>query len=458
MSFRRPRSWRSRMAPPLLLSLGVGTLVVALTQRSFTAWWDLSLLMIAIFLIAGSAQILVDRLIGEPVRATLAVNTAQARPSRGKDDLLASMGHELRTPLNAILALSEALQEQVYGPLTDRQRQSLRTIEDSGRDLLALINDIVDLFRIEVGKLTLEIAPVPVEAICQACLRLVRQSAFHKRLQVSLAVDKAVSTIHADQRRLKQMLVNLLTNAVKFTPERGTIGLEVARNGERHVRFTVWDTGVGISPADRAPLSQPSDQRDLSNPFPGTEPGLALVWRLVELHGGSVTVESVVGQGSRFTMSLPWMPEGAPEPIRLAAATPRPSTGGLTVFPNSPRILLAEDNESNIQVLSHYLTARGCRLCVARHGVEVMRQAEKDKPDLILLDVEMPGLDGLEAGRRLRAIASLAHIPIIFLTALAMPGDRDRCLAAGGNDYLTKPVRLLDLGKAIEAQLNHPGK
>ena len=232
-----------------------------------------------------------------------------ARAARLKDEFMASMSHELRTPLNAILGMSESLQEGVYGSLNDKQRESLGTIERSGRHLLDLINDILDLAKIGAGELGLEMAPVSVESVCEASLTLVKQAAHKKRLEVSSTFDKRVTTIQADGRRLKQILVNLLSNAVKFTPERGKIGLDVKGDPEmKRVLFTVWDTGVGVSPENVGRLFEPFVQLDskLSREHTGTGLGLSLVRRLTELQGGKVSVESEVGKGSRFTVSIPW--------------------------------------------------------------------------------------------------------------------------------------------------------
>ena len=190
---------------------------------------------------------LLARRVEERTAELSAVNAELAGAARLKDEFLASMSHELRTPLNTILGMSEALEEQAYGPLNDEQRASLQIVEESGRHLLDLINDILDLSKIGAGKLELEIGPVPVESICQASLGLVKQIAHKKQLKVLSVFDHAVTTILADGRRLKQMLVNLLSNAVKFTPEGGSIGLEVVGDAEQQVvRFTVWDTGIGI--------------------------------------------------------------------------------------------------------------------------------------------------------------------------------------------------------------------
>jgi signal transduction histidine kinase len=241
----------------------------------------------------------------------LAANVDLEKAARLKDEFLASMSHELRTPLNAILVLSENLEENVYGPVTDKQLKSLKTIRESGQHLLALINDVLDLAKIGAGKVELVLNLVSVQDICKASLRLIGPAAAKKGLTTSLDLDPTVSTLTVDGRRLKQMLGNLLSNAAKFTPEGGAIGLEVAgdrRNGV--VRFTVWDTGIGIAQEDQPRLFQLFVQLDawLSRQFEGTGMGLTLVKRLVELHGGTATVESELGKGSRFTITLPWSP------------------------------------------------------------------------------------------------------------------------------------------------------
>lgn len=227
---------------------------------------------------------------------------------RMKDEFLATMSHELRTPLNAILSIGESLQDGVYGPLGSRQHNPLKDIVDSGQHLLELINDILDLSKIEAGKLDLQIIPVNIENVCQSSLRLVKQQAQQKRLGITLSLDGMVSEAPADARRLKQILVNLLGNAVKFTAEGGKIGLEVVGDRQQQlVRFSVWDTGIGIPSSHFPQLFQPFVQLDssLARQYTGTGLGLVLVQRLTALHGGSVSVQSEVGQGSRFTVTLP---------------------------------------------------------------------------------------------------------------------------------------------------------
>jgi len=262
--------------------------------------------------------------------------------------------------------------------------------------------------------------------------------------------------MRADMRRLKQILVNLLSNAVKFTPEGGQIGLTVTGDAERQViTFGVWDTGIGIAPEDLPRLFKPFVQVDssLSRQHEGTGLGLALVTRLTDLHGGSLTVESEPGQGSSFMVSLPWQDSWGstekPEPVE--ALSEISGLRRMTVKPRAerPLILLAEDNEANIQLMVDYLTDEGYRIVVARNGEEAVDRARDECPALILMDVQMPNIDGLEATRRLRADPQHASTPIIAVTALAMPEDRARCLAAGANDYLSKPISLKKLARTI---------
>jgi signal transduction histidine kinase/CheY-like chemotaxis protein/low affinity Fe/Cu permease len=386
-------------------------------------------------------------------------NVELARAIRLKDEFLATMSHELRTPLNAILGMSEALHEKVYGPLNEKQLKSLCSIEESGHHLLSLINDILDVSKIEAGKIELEVGPVSVEPVCRASLELIKQDAHKKRLKISSSFDNAVTIIQADGRRLKQILVNLLSNAVKFTPEGGALGLEVVGDAEREaVHFTVWDTGIGILEEDMGRLFQPFVQLDssLSRRYAGTGLGLSLVYRLADMHGGSVSLESEVGKGSRFTVSLPWqkVAEEVERSVESVEGEGKGAPRAVPPTPDAPLLLLVEDNEENIKTLADYLGAKGYRVVVARDGAEAIERAREESPDLILMDIQMRGMDGLEATRRIRADADLGSIPIIALTALTMPGDRERCLAAGADEYLSKPASLKKLVKAVEAQLS----
>ena len=391
-----------------------------------------------------------ERRVAERTAALSEANSQLERAARLKDEFLANMSHELRTPLNAILTLSESTIEGVYGALNERQTQSLEMIAESGQHLLALINDILDLTKIEAGKVELAIEPLEVEEICAASLRMVRQIAQTKRLRIISTIDPLVEMVAADPRRLKQILVNLLSNAVKFTAQGGNVNLEVRGDPEAEViHFTVADTGIGIATADIPRLFKPFVQLDscLSRRHEGTGLGLALVSRLADLHGGAVKVTSTLGAGSSFTVSLPWQsqtPKPAPEPAPERQFYVRPDEQ------EHPVLLLAEDSEVVLRTTTQYLEAHGYRVLVARNGAEAVSMAEEWQPDLILMDIQMPVLDGLEATRRIRAKAGSTVIPVVALTALAMSGDRERCLAAGANDYLSKPVSLRKLVEQIE--------
>jgi len=379
-------------------------------------------------------------------------NAALARAARLKDEFLANMSHELRTPLNTVLGMAESIAEGIFGDVSDDQRQALGNIAESGRHLLALINDILDLSKIEAGRFQIHLDTVDPVAICQASLRMIRPAAARKALRVEVVLPEDTGAVRADPRRLKQMLVNLLSNAVKFTTDGGTVGLTLEPDaaGEQ-MRFIVWDTGIGIAPEDLARLFQPFTQLDskLSRQYEGTGLGLSLVSRMSEMHGGGVSVESQPGQGSRFTIRLPWHPGVEPEleeePIvdqvlSVAAVPP--------VMSMSHLLLVVDDNDQNTDLLSTYFSARGYRVIVAHNGREALERADGGRPDLVLMDVQMPELDGLEATRAWRAIErerGLTRTPIVALTALALTGDADRCLQAGMDLYVTKPVALREL-------------
>ena len=249
------------------------------------------------------------------------------------DEFLANVSLELRTPLTGVLAMTETLQAQTFGPLNERQLQLLQRMEHSGRHLLDTINDMLDLSRVDAGLLDLGVTECALEPLCQECVQAVAGAAAAKRQSVHFSIEPQSLRIAADPRRLRQMLVNLLDNAVKFTPECGSLGLQVTGfhcagdpldciGSDRYVRFVVWDTGIGIVREDRDKLFRPFSQLDssLTRRHSGTGLGLALVKRMAELHGGHVGVESSPGQGSRFCISLPWR---APETVQATCRQAR---------------------------------------------------------------------------------------------------------------------------------------
>ena len=516
------------------------------------------------------------------------VNAELARAAHLKDAFLANMSHELRTPLNAIINVAETLEEQVYGPLNDRQLQAVRTQEASAAHLLSLINDILDLSKIGAGKLELVLDIVPIQALCTASLKFIEEAAKKKDINLSMVIDPAVKTVWGDLRRLKQVLVNLLSNAVKFTPQGGSVGLAVAGDqANRQIHFMVWDTGIGILEQDIPNLFKPFTQLDnsLSRKYDGTGLGLALAYHIVEMHGGGIFVSSEEGKGSQFTVTLNWMEEAKDasvswgshhfseadevetysssgqkiqqlfsefgieftsialddqmiekitniSPNIIALNLPLDSdcrrlvntfrtdgrlksipiliwtrlidsqtpndipegvvllnwissrqefrnilksasvTGTASLFRKAvlinyketindqkePRILLVDDNELTVRPMADYLVSRGYRVVQAYNGVEAMAKAREFSPDLILMDIQMPGMDGMETIRRIRADVAIQNIPIIAVTALAMPSDRQHCLEAGANGYLSKPISLRNLIEVIRTHIGKPEK
>jgi CheY-like chemotaxis protein/nitrogen-specific signal transduction histidine kinase len=424
-------------------------------------------------------------------------NAELARAARAKDEFLATMNHELRTPLNAVLLYAESLQTQLPGPLNERQLRAVSGIRESAQHLLLLINDILDVAKMDAGKLSLDIASCSVENVCHSSLRLVAEMAQKKRLGLHFHRDPIVSKLDADERRLKQMLVNLLSNAIKFTPEGGKIGLEVNGDADNNtVFFTVWDTGIGLSADDSKKLFQPFVQLDSSHArqHGGSGLGLFLVYRMAELHGGGISVSSELNQGSRFTISLPWhqrrqafhiegRPSQAVESLLTTHADADAALGGVSETSNHrlgsvvteleqlsqltqipqftpplladhvPSVLIADDNEANIRVMTDLLQGWQCRVLVARTGVEAVQQTKEERPDLILMDIQMPEMNGLDAIRLIRAEPQSSRIPIVALTALAMPGDREQCLAAGADDYISKPIQIERLTEVLNARL-----
>jgi|694.fasta_scaffold73007_3 signal transduction histidine kinase len=409
-------------------------------------------------------------------------NEELVRATRLKDEFLANMSHELRTPLNAVLGMTEGLQAQVYGDLNERQLKCLKTIESSGNHLLELINDILDLAKIESGQIKLEYAPTSIPQLCQSSLSFVKQQALKKQIQLHMIIPPHLPTIQVDERRIRQVLINLLNNAVKFTPDGGHVRLEVMlltlESNQEYVRIKVTDTGIGIAPENIDKLFKPFIQIDsaLNRKYEGTGLGLALVKQIVELHGGRVELTSELGVGSCFTVDLPIndpdlsiLEEVEEHLVRdlirdKYILKPFPKVNGQDNLSDnllsskldpsrSPLILLAEDNETNISSMYSYLEAKGYRIYVARDGLEAIAFAKEYQPDLILMDIQMPVMNGLDAIKQIRLEPNFGNTPIIALTALAMESDRQKCLDSGANEYITKPVRLQVLSQKIQTFL-----
>jgi len=397
-----------------------------------------------------------ERRVNERTAELLRANVELQQSARLKDEFLATMSHELRTPLTGVLGAADVLGEEVHGPLNARQHEDVRMIHESGRQLLTLINSILDLSRIEAGGMELSIATLNADDVCASALAAVHTQAAAKNLAVSYSAEPTALLLTADAVRLKQILAYLLSNAVKFTPEGGKIGIEVIGDADNEqVHFVVWDTGIGIAPEQQVRLFEPFVQLDgrLNRQYGGAGLGLALVRRFAELHGGGVALESSPGQGSRFTVTLPWRPMPFQSSTAPAAASAVTSIGEAALqeirkrLGRKPLILLAEDNRTSIEIVLNYLEPLGCELLVVMRGDEAVRTAGERRPDLVLMDIQLPHLNGIAAIRQIRAHPDpkIAKTPILALTALAMQGDRERCIAAGADEYLSKPFTLAAL-------------
>ncbi len=398
------------------------------------------------------------------------INQELARATRLKDEFLANMSHELRTPLNAILGMTEGLQSGYFGETNPEQNEALKIIESSGSHLLELIDDILNLAKIEAENLELDLIPISVEHLCQSSLTFIKQQALQKRINIHVKLQPNLPDLLVDERRIRQVLINLLNNAVKFTPSGGTITLESSQVRSElrsegaidYVQISVSDTGIGIAEKDIGKLFQPFVQIDsaLNRQYNGTGLGLALVKRIAELHGGHVALTSELGVGSCFTVDLPCLPlilantcTEKTDPIPVSDQEP-PCSIADRKDNQSALILLVEDDQVNILTFSAFLKVKGYCFIVAKDGQTAIDLVKTHHPDLVLMDIQMPGMDGLEAIKQIRLEPKLRKIPIIALTALAMKGDRDRCLAAGANEYITKPVKLQQLETQIQQFLN----
>ncbi|MBW4645455.1 MAG: hybrid histidine kinase/response regulator HrmK [Goleter apudmare HA4340-LM2] len=384
-------------------------------------------------------------------------NRELERTNQLKNQFLANTSHEIRTPLSSIIGFTHLLLAQGYDPTRERHQEYLNIIQSSGKHLLGLINDILDLSKIEANQLEVQWETVNLPVLCRNILALVKEKAANKGLKLLLDLDPNVTTLVADPLRLKQMLLNLLFNALKFTTT-GTVGLKVFIKGV-FVHFTVWDTGTGISQEDQTKLFQPYFQITNSavNREEGTGLGLVVTRKLAEVHGGFVQVESEVERGSSFTIILPLTPMGEPwvgeetesdQEITSALSSSLPL---LSITPNnSPKILLVEDDLPNAQLMQIYLSKLGYQVTWVSSASKMWEFLQRLEPAAILMDVSLPDGDGLKLVQELRASQQYQRIPIIVQTAMAMKGDRETCLAAGFNDYISKPIDLPLLASLVD--------
>jgi signal transduction histidine kinase/CheY-like chemotaxis protein len=371
-------------------------------------------------------------------------NQQLERTNQLKNQFLANTSHEIRTPLSSIIGFTQLLLAQGYDSTRERHQEYLNIIQSSGKHLLALINDILDLSKIEANQLEVQWETVNVAILCSNIFALLKEKAANKNLKLHLEIDANVTTLVADSLRLKQMLLNLLFNALKFT-NTGSVGLKVAVKGE-FMYFTVWDTGAGISKENQTELFQPYFQipNAATGRDEGTGLGLALTRKLVEIHSGWLKVESKVNEGSHFTIVLPLMQkeEEGVETFRRNVSRSDKGNGVNFNITSSSKILLVEDDLPNAKLIKTYLEKLGYQVTWAKNATEMWQAITQLQPALILMDVYLPDENGLKLVQELRENQQYKTIPIIAQTAMAMKGDREICLAAGVNDYISKPIDL----------------
>ncbi|MGA2113471.1 MAG: response regulator [Bryobacteraceae bacterium] len=366
--------------------------------------------------------------------------------AKAKSDFLSNMSHEIRTPLHGVLGLSALLAE---GDMPEDAHSMLRLIRSSGETLAKILDDVLDFSKIESGKLELEKAPFSLRDALEWGVELFRAKAADKHLGLTLSVDSGVpERLDGDATRIRQVLANLIGNAIKFT-EQGSIDVEAglaresAPAGQYRIRVSVRDSGIGIPPEKLSRLFHPFSQVDASTNrrFGGSGLGLAISRRLVEMMSGAIRVESCPGEGSKFEFDFVAGPYAdaspAPEPV------PQPELSRM-------RILAAEDNPVNQAVIKLVLQRLGCDVDIAADGMAALSRVQETSYDAVLMDIQMPGVDGLEAARRIRSLPEpRSRTPIVGLTASATVQDREACFAAGMNDYLSKPLSIDALRKTL---------
>ena len=400
-----------------------------------------------------SLERVVEERTGDLLEALACVQRTNVRlqeANQHKSHFLSTMSHELRTPLNAIIGFADLLEGEGFGPLNEKQKKYVRRIDDSGAHLLALINDVLDLTKIEMGAMELSLESVGVEELLQSAALMVAPQAEKKSVRLEVRVTGGDHVVKADRRRARQILLNFLSNALKYAPAESAVTLTAVQTSDGKVRMAVSDHGVGIDESKQEQIFEEFQQadRERDEALGGIGLGLSLTKRLVELHGGEIGVNSALGEGSTFWFTMPSAGGQATSEAKL------PEQQRKTVDGGGVRILVAEDNEANMMMLTEILALRGYEVVSAKNGQECIDLARECHPDMIITDMRMPVKDGLEAVRELRMEAAFAQLPIIALTANASQVSREACMEAGCTLHLTKPIKSGELFPAMDALFN----
>jgi signal transduction histidine kinase/DNA-binding response OmpR family regulator/HAMP domain-containing protein len=376
------------------------------------------------------------------------VNRQLEIANRHKSEFLANMSHELRTPLNAVIGFSEVLLERMFGELNAKQAEYLDDILSSGKYLLSLINDILDLAKVEAGKLEMDLGVFDLKQLLEGSLVMVRERALGHGITLELEIANDIASLVGDERKVKQILFNLLSNAVKFTPDKGKVGIKTRKVGAV-VQIAVWDTGVGIGPDDQQRIFEEFYQvgKGLTEKTEGTGLGLTLTKKFVELHGGTIWVDSVPGQGSTFTFTLPIAGAASHTPVPLTQTATIWGQGGETPAAG-PLVLVIEDDPKAADLLRIYLSEAGYTVDIAREGAEGLEKVRQLAPAAVILDVLLPKVDGWAFLTQVKADPTTKTVPVLIVSIVDQKG---KGFALGAADYLVKPVQREELLRKLSA-------